>query len=139
MCANIYELQLVYMNPSAEMLLEASTRRLCQLPFHDWFQVDDDQNALTGALEKGHPFTKREAKLTTLAGREITIDYSVNPMPQKYGRLVLIELTPRDRLCVIVPPKQKARRCGLEFIKLMLTEQYQMSLRYLHRLQPPPA
>ncbi len=92
------ELQLVYMNPSAEMLLEASTRRLCQLPFHDWFQVDDDQNALTGALEKGHPFTKREAKLTTLAGREITIDYSVNPMPQKYGRLVLIELTPRDRL-----------------------------------------
>lgn len=92
------QLELVYMNPSAEMLLEASARRLQQLPFHDWFMVDDDQNALTGALENGHPFTKREAKLVTLAGREITIDYSVNPMPQKYGRLVLIELTPRDRL-----------------------------------------
>jgi len=92
------QLQLVYMNPSAEMLLEASARRLCQLPFHDWFLVDDDREALKGALDKGHPFTKREAKLTTLIGHEITIDYSVNPMPQKYGPLVLIELTPRDRL-----------------------------------------
>ncbi|RTE65157.1 nitrogen regulation protein NR(II) [Amphritea opalescens] len=92
------QLQLVYMNPSAEMLLESSARRLRQLPFHDWFLVDDDQNALAAALEMGHPFTKREAKLVTLAGHEITIDYSVNPMPQQYGRLVLIELTPRDRL-----------------------------------------
>ncbi|WP_417228094.1 nitrogen regulation protein NR(II) [Amphritea sp.] len=92
------QLQLVYMNPAAEMLLESSARRLAQLPFHDWFLVDDDQNALLAALEKGHPFTKREAKLVTLGGREITIDYSVNPMPQKYGQLVLIELTPRDRL-----------------------------------------
>ncbi|WP_290700563.1 nitrogen regulation protein NR(II) [Amphritea sp.] len=92
------QLELVYMNPSAEMLLEASARRLRQLPFDEWFMVDDDHNALAGALEKGHPFTKREAKLVTLAGKEITIDYSVNPMPQKYGRLVLIELTPRDRL-----------------------------------------
>ncbi|GGK74315.1 nitrogen regulation protein NR(II) [Amphritea balenae] len=92
------QLQLVYMNPSAEMLLEASARRLQQIPFHDWFMVDDDQNALVGALENGHPFTKREAKLVTLGGHEITIDYSVNPLPQKHGRLVLIELTPRDRL-----------------------------------------
>ncbi|MCV6611594.1 MAG: nitrogen regulation protein NR(II) [Amphritea sp.] len=92
------QLELVYMNPSAEMLLEASSRRLQQLPFTEWFLVDDDQNALDGAIRDGHPFTKREAKLSTLAGREITIDYSVNALPQKYGRLVLIELTPRDRL-----------------------------------------
>ena len=92
------QLELVYMNPSAEMLLEASARRLKQIPFHDWFMVDDDQNALNGALEKGHPFTKRESKLVTLTGHEITIDYSVNPLPQKYGKMVLIELTPRDRL-----------------------------------------
>lgn len=92
------QMELVYMNPSAEMLLEASSRRLQQLPFAEWFLVDDDRNALDGAIRDGHPFTKREAKLATLTGREITIDYSVNALPQKYGRLVLIELTPRDRL-----------------------------------------
>lgn len=92
------KLQLVYMNPSAEMLLESSARRLRQLPFNDWFLVDDDHQALLDALTKGHPFTKREAKLITLVGHEITVDYSVNPLPPKYGQLVLIELMPRDRL-----------------------------------------
>lgn len=91
-------LELVYMNPSAEMLMEASARRLQQIAFKDWFLVDDNQAALTSSLQTGHPFTKREAKLNTHAGTELTVDYSVNPLPQKYGRLLLIEVTPRDRL-----------------------------------------
>ncbi|WP_432472220.1 nitrogen regulation protein NR(II) [Amphritea sp. HPY] len=92
------DLELVYMNPSAEMLLEASSRRLQQIAFKDWFLVDDNQQALNASLKTGHPFTKREAKLNTLKGTELTVDYSVNPLPQKYGRLLLIEVTPRDRL-----------------------------------------
>ncbi|MEH6577450.1 MAG: nitrogen regulation protein NR(II) [Amphritea sp.] len=92
-------LELVYMNSSAEMLLEASARRLLQVPFKDWFVVDeDDWKVLMDSLQSGHPFTKREAKLRTLAGNELTVDYSVNPLPQKLGKLLLIELTPRDRL-----------------------------------------
>lgn len=92
------QLALVYMNPSAEMLLEASARRLQQIPFKEWFLVDDDQQALNSSLANGHPFTKREAKLQTIAGSELTVDYSVNPLPQKYERLLLIEVTPKDRL-----------------------------------------
>lgn len=92
-------LRLVYMNPAAEMLLEASARRLLQIAFKEWFVVDeDDRKVLENSLNTGHPFTKRETKLRTLGGNELTVDFSVNPLPQKVGRLLLIELTPRDRL-----------------------------------------
>lgn len=91
-------LALVYMNPAAEMLLEASERRLFHVPVRQWLMLaEDDWQLLQEALRNQSPFTKREAKVKSLAGQEFTVDYSVNPMQQHGEKLLLLELHPRDR------------------------------------------
>ncbi|WP_315980847.1 PAS domain S-box protein [Aliamphritea spongicola] len=75
---------LVYMNPAAEMLLEASERRLFHVPVRQWLMLgDEDWELLREALEHQRPFTKREAKVNSLSGHQFTVDYSVNPMLQQ--------------------------------------------------------
>ena len=89
---------LVYMNPAAEMLLEASERRLFHVPVRHWLMLaDEDWQLLGEALEDQRPFTKREAKVSSLSGHQFTVDYSVNPMVQQGEKLLLMELHPRDR------------------------------------------
>ncbi len=88
-----------YANPAAEVLLEASVRRLSQLAVTDWFaltaEVKDD---LDLCLSTGQPYTRREAKLVTLSGHALTVDYSISPIMIANMRLLLIELEARDRL-----------------------------------------
>ncbi len=85
-----------YMNPAAEMLLEASVRRLKDRPIEDWLSSSEDELAvLRQSLSSGHPYSKREARLVTQTGHVLTVDYSVNPVP-KAG--ILLEIQARDRL-----------------------------------------
>ncbi len=93
------DLGLEYANPASEMLLEASLRRLEQADVKDWFPASVLESAnLREAFLSGHPYTLREAKLRTLAGHELTVDYSVNPLFIGRTKYLLIEIQPRDRL-----------------------------------------
>jgi len=93
-------LELEYANPAAEILLQASMRRLSKLPLEEWFilggeEREDIQNCLTN----GHPYTRREAKLLTLSGRKLIADYSINPVKLPHGGShLLIEIEARNRL-----------------------------------------
>lgn len=88
-----------YANPAAEMLLEASIRRLSKLTISEWFIVSaDEQKDLKECFDSGHPYTHREAKIVTLGGVELTVDYSINPLFLDKGKQLLIEIEARDRL-----------------------------------------
>ncbi len=85
-----------YMNPAAEMLLEATSRRLKNRPIEDWFSSSEEELAvLRESLQSGHPYSKRESRLITQGGQELIVDYSVNPLPQSG---LLLEIQARDRL-----------------------------------------
>lgn len=85
-----------YMNPAAEMLLEATARRLKDRPIEDWLSSSEEELAvLRQSLASGHPYSKREARLVTQSGRILTVDYSVNPVPEAG---ILLEIQARDRL-----------------------------------------
>ena len=90
------DLFISYMNPAAEMLLEGTVRRLQNRPIQDWLcSSEDELVVLRESLQSGHPYSKRESRLITLNGQELTVDYSVNPVPD-FG--LLLEIQARDRL-----------------------------------------
>lgn len=93
------QLRIEYMNPAAEMLLEATARRLAQYEVDQWLSNNQAEiEVLHESLASGHPYTRREARMVTLSGQEITVDYSVNPLPLTQGTQLLIEIQARDRL-----------------------------------------
>jgi len=70
------ELRLEYMNPAAEMLLAVSGQRSHGQFISELFTESSEAlNSLRQAVEHAHPFTKREALLTSLTGQAITVDY----------------------------------------------------------------
>ncbi len=92
-------LQIEYMNPAAEMLLEATAKRLSTCNVEEWLTQDPDEiNVLKSTVTSGHAYTRREAKLIAMNGNEITVDYSVNPMLVRDVTFLLIEIQARDRL-----------------------------------------
>ena len=92
-------LQIEYMNPAAEMLLEATAKRLSACQVEDWLSQDPEEiSVLKSTVVSGHAYTRREAKLRAMNGHEITVDYSVNPMLVGKNTALLIEIQARDRL-----------------------------------------
>ncbi|SFX77224.1 nitrogen regulation protein NR(II) [Marinospirillum alkaliphilum] len=91
-------LQLVYMNPAAEMLLAASLTRFRGHPIHQLFQEPGaGPDALRQAAETGHLFTKREAQLQLHNGETLTVDYTVSPIAEFKRTQLIVEIFPRDR------------------------------------------
>lgn len=88
--------QVIFANPSAEVLFEASRKRMHGLSAEVFFGGEREELELLHLVAKtGHRFSKREAKMLTLTGQPIVTDYSVSPLPDG---LILIEAHPRDRL-----------------------------------------
>ena len=93
------ELRLQYMNPAAEMLLAVSGQRNHGQFISELFTESPEAlAALRQAVSQAHPFTKREATLTSLNGHSQTVDYAVTPIPARRETLLLLEIHPRDRL-----------------------------------------
>ncbi|MBV1788768.1 nitrogen regulation protein NR(II) [Marinobacterium sp. D7] len=89
-------LRIQYMNPAAEMLLEATLRRLKNRSIDEWLSSSEEEvRVLKESLRSGHPYSKRESRLVTQSGQELIVDYSVNPVPQSG---LLLEIQARDRL-----------------------------------------
>lgn len=92
------DLQLVYMNPAAEMLLAASLTRFRQHPISLLFQEPDSGlDTLAQAAATGHPYTKREAQLQLHNGDSLTADYTVSPVAELNATQLILEIFPRDR------------------------------------------
>lgn len=113
------ELRLEYMNPAAEMLLAVSGQRSHGQFISELFTESPEALAsLRQAVAHAHPFTKREAQLTSLAGQSLTVDYAVTPIINHSETLLLLEVHPRDRLLRIT--KEEAQLSKQETTKLLV-------------------
>ncbi|AHC84929.1 nitrogen regulation protein NR(II) [Pseudomonas asiatica] len=113
------ELRLEYMNPAAEMLLAVSGQRSHGQFISELFTESTEAlSSLRQAVEQAHPFTKREAQLTSLTGRTITVDYAVTPILHQGQTLLLLEVHPRDRLLRIT--KEEAQLSKQETTKMLV-------------------
>jgi two-component system nitrogen regulation sensor histidine kinase GlnL len=113
------ELRLEYMNPAAEMLLAVSGQRSHGQFISELFTESTEAlSSLRQAVEQAHPFTKREAQLTSLTGQTITFDYAVTPILHKGQTLLLLEVHPRDRLLRIT--KEEAQLSKQETTKMLV-------------------
>jgi len=92
------DMQVLYINPSAEMLLETSGRRMRGIPITEMFvEPDAALQTLIATAASGHAYTKREAEFLLPSGSLVRVDYSVSPFPGDPS-LLLLEVQPRDRL-----------------------------------------
>ncbi|MDX1588758.1 MAG: nitrogen regulation protein NR(II) [Oleiphilaceae bacterium] len=92
------DMQVIYINPSAESLLETSGRRMRGIPITDIFvEPDAALQTLLATAASGHAYTKREAEFLLPSGVQVRVDYSVSPFPGDASAL-LLEVQPRDRL-----------------------------------------
>lgn len=92
-------LNTLYLNPAAEMLLEVSGKRLKGAPINVLLRdADETTKSLKESLRTGHPFTKREAELKLLSGHKIRVDYTVSPITENEKPALLVEFQARDRL-----------------------------------------
>ncbi|MCE0778335.1 nitrogen regulation protein NR(II) [Pseudomonas sp. NMI542_15] len=113
------ELRLEYMNPAAEMLLAVSGQRSHGQFISELFTESAEAlSSLRQAVEQAHPFTKREAQLTSLTGQTITVDYAVTPILNLGQTLLLLEVHPRDRLLRIT--KEEAQLSKQETTKMLV-------------------
>ena len=113
------DLRLEYMNPAAEMLLAVSGQRSHGQFISELFTESTEAlNSLRQAVEQAHPFTKREAQLTSLTGQSITVDYAVTPILHQGNTLLLLEVHPRDRLLRIT--KEEAQLSKQETTKMLV-------------------
>ncbi len=94
------QLTINYMNPAAEMLFQVSARRVADLHISILFTEEHDNTTLLEqAVERSHPFSKREATLYPRNKEPITLDYVVTPITEPNGQTyLLMELQSRDRL-----------------------------------------
>lgn len=113
------ELRLEYMNPAAEMLLAVSGQRSHGQFISELFTESPKALiSLRQAVAEAHPFTKREAQLTSLTGKTQTVDYAVTPIIGRGQTLLLLEVYPRDRLLRIT--KEEAQLSKQETTRLLV-------------------
>ena len=113
------DLRLEYMNPAAEMLLAISGQRSHGQFISELFTESAEAlNSLRQAVEQAHPFTKREAQLTSLTGQSLMVDYAVTPIPNQGQTVLLLEVHPRDRLLRIT--KEEAQLSKQETTKMLV-------------------
>ncbi|GAB6390285.1 nitrogen regulation protein NR(II) [Stutzerimonas marianensis] len=112
-------LRLQHMNPAAEMLLAVSGQRSHGQFISELFTESPEAlAALRMAVEEAHPFTKREATLTSASGQSLTVDYAVTPVLTKQETMLLLEVLPRDRLLRIT--KEEAQLSKQETTKMLV-------------------
>ncbi len=90
------ELCVLYLNPSAESLLQVSASRYTGISLdHIFSEYGGTPEGVEKAVKKDQAFTKRRTSLK-LPTAEIVVDYTVTPIPES-GHCVLMEIDPLDR------------------------------------------
>lgn len=101
------QLEIIYLNPSAEVLFETSSKRICGHSFESvFFENANDRQELLNALKTGHPYTKRECAVFPKAlGQStvpLTVNYSVTVINESpHQKKLLLEFQSLDRLLKI--------------------------------------
>jgi len=93
------ELVIEYINPASENLFQISSRQATGCGLNKVMQVNDDFiSRLKDALINSHPITEHEAAIQLTDGREIIIDYHLNPLQLADQEMQLIlEISHMDR------------------------------------------
>jgi two-component system nitrogen regulation sensor histidine kinase GlnL len=93
------ELELQYLNPAGEGLLEQSARQALGQPLARFLRDDGGLlERLQAGMRAQHPFTARELRLAFIHGRIVTVDCMVSPMSGGGTTPgLLVELVPIDR------------------------------------------
>lgn len=98
------DLKVEYINPTGEMLFEASLKRLVGVDIKELFgQEEHLVSEIKQALTTSNPFTERDLELTLLNRRVINADCVVTPLPDlkdrtnNIKRMMLIELNSTNR------------------------------------------
>lgn len=91
------QLRIRYVNPAAEVLLAVSQGKVNGTPFLHYFRENDTaKDVLRRAITDEDPFTKRRAQWQLHNGQQLTVDYTVTPLPNEEG--VIVEIIALDRL-----------------------------------------
>ncbi len=113
------ELRLEYMNPAAEILLAVSGQRSLGHFISDLFTESPEALcSLREAVEGAHPFTRREAVLTSGNGQSLVVDYLVTPIHIQNRILILLEILQRDHLLRL--SKEEALHSTQETTKMLV-------------------
>ena len=93
------ELKLLYINPTGEMLFEASAKRLRLMTLDELIISDSSLNdRIRHAFVTDHPVTEREVNLTLPNLRSIIVDCAITPLTDTpSNRYLLVELEQMDR------------------------------------------
>jgi len=93
------DLCIEYINPASENLFQISKRQATGANLNKVIHIDDDfVNRLHDAITNLNPITEHEASFTLPDGREIIIDYHLNPLQQPNQKTQLtLELAHMDR------------------------------------------
>lgn len=109
------ELRVCWMNPAAEALLAVSISRVQGSSLDTLLGCSESiDTVLAKARDAFHPYTQREARITSLSGEPLTVDYTVTPLSPSE---LLLEVEPRDRLMQI--SREEALTTRQETIKVL--------------------
>ncbi len=87
-----------YLNPAAEMLLQVSARQILGRPLGRALPaLSDEAEALKAALDSGSGYTVREKRLMRAPGDIITVDCTATPLSMDGAGGLVLELMQRDR------------------------------------------
>jgi len=93
------ELVIEYINPASENLFQISSRQATGSKLNKVMKTDDKFiNRLKNTLINSHPITGHEASITLSDGREIIIDYHLNPLQlADQEKQLILEISHMDR------------------------------------------
>jgi len=102
------QLNLVYFNPAAEMLLKVSHRRLESSRFDQLFGRMDPTllKELGAILETGHTYTQRESEFILVNASTILVDCTVSGTSLDGKQVLIVEMQQKDRLVRISREEQ---------------------------------
>ncbi len=88
-----HELNIRFINQSAESLLDISANRAVSLSISELIQNSEEiESVLFVAIQIHHPYTQRRASFKLYDGSSVTVDYTVTPWQHDNWPRLVIEL-----------------------------------------------
>ena len=93
-------LQIKFINPAAEMLLQAGHKRILSSKLDRLFLKYEALlfNEFGSIIESGHSYTQRDCEFILHNGQELLVDCSASKFTQDSQSLLLLEMQAKDRL-----------------------------------------
>jgi len=114
-----HELNIRFINQSAESLLDISANRAVSLSISELIQNSEEiESVLFDAIQIHHPYTQRRASFKLYDGSSVTVDYTVTPWQHDNWPRLVIELYPLDRFLRI--DRDEAFRSHQEITRQMV-------------------